>query len=164
MKYSRHGAGASPCVGDVRPRETTLGRMLVAGLLAAVLVTAPSMALAESDAAEVSKESGLGAAAALSSLFYGPAKILYATGGVIIGGFAYVFTAGDTEVAKKVFTRSLRGDYVITPAILQGKESLEFIGRDLDDTPAPAASVASAAPAYEDTTTDYTSDYDDLGW
>ena len=71
------------------------------------------------------------------------------------------FTAGDTEVAKKVFTRSLRGDYVITPAILQGKESLEFIGRDLDDTPAPAASVASAAPAYEDTTT---ADYDDLGW
>lgn len=164
MKNSKYGAGASPCAGEVRPRETTLGRMFVAGLLAAVLMTAPSMAVAGSDSAEVSKESGLGAAAAISSLFYGPAKILYATGGVIIGGFAYVFTAGDTEVAKKVFTRSLRGDYVITPAILTGEDSLEFIGRDLDDSPATTASVASAAPAYEDTTTDYSADYDDLGW
>jgi len=164
MNNSKHRAGASPCVGEVRPRETTLGRMFVAGLLAAVLVTAPSMAFAESDTAEVSKESGLGAAAAISSLVYGPAKILYAAGGLVIGGFAYVFTAGDTQVAKKVFTRSLRGDYVITPAILTGEDKLEFIGRDLDDTAAPAASVASAAPAYEDTTTDYSSDYDDLGW
>jgi hypothetical protein len=138
--------------------------MFVAGLLAAVLATAPSMAFAESDSAEVSKESGLGAAAAVSSLVYGPAKILYAVGGMVVGGFAYVFTAGDTQVAKKVFTRSLRGDYVITPAILTGEDKLEFIGRDFDDSPAPAASVASAAPAYEDTTTDYSADYDDLGW
>ena len=164
MKKSKHGADASPCVGEVRPRDTTLGRMFVTGLLAAVLVTAPSMAFAESDSAVVSKESGLGAASAISSLFYGPVKIVYALGGVIIGGFAYAFTAGDTEVAKTVFTRSLRGDYVITPAILTGEDRLEFIGRDLDDTPAPTASVASAAPAYEDTTTDYSADYDDLGW
>ncbi len=142
--------------------------MLVAGLLAAVLVAAPSMTFAESKAAEVSQESGLGAAAALSSLIYGPVKILYATGGVIVGGFAYLFTAGDSEVAEKVFTRSLRGDYVITPAILLGHQRLEFIGRDLDDsndpariatTPTHEPSVASAIPAYDDT-----ADYDDLGW
>jgi hypothetical protein len=177
MKYSTNDSGVSPCVGDVRPRssalemssETTIGcgygrecgrgRALVAGLLAAVLVAAPSLSMAEDSAAEVGKESGLGAAAALSSLLYGPAKILYATGGVIIGGFAYAFTAGDTEVASKVFTRSLRGDYVITPAILTGDDTLEFIGRDIPaQTETPATAVAAAGPVYEDT------EYDELGW
>ena len=65
---------------------------------------------------------------------------------------------GDSAVAEKVFTRSLRGDYVITPGMLMGEESVEFIGRDIAETTAPTASVASAAPAYEET------DYDDLGW
>lgn len=164
MNDSRYGAGESPWVGDVRPHETLsatgLGRLFIAGLLAAVLALAPSAAFAENNAAEVSKESGLGAAAALSSLIYGPAKILYATGGVIIGSFAYAFTAGDSQVAEKVFTRSLRGDYVITPGMLLGEESLEFIGRDLPETPAPAA--VAAAPVYDDA--DYASEYDDLGW
>ena len=135
--------------------------MIATGLLAAVLVAAPSFAMAENKAGEVSKESGLGAAAALSSLLYGPTKIIYATGGVIIGGLTWAFTAGDSEAAGKVFTRSLRGDYVITPAILTGDDSLEFIGRDLpEEKPAPTTAVASAAPApaYEDT------EYDELGW
>jgi hypothetical protein len=169
MKYSNLGSGVSPCVGDVgdvgvgdvRPRKANLGRTLVTGLLAAVLVSTSSSSLAEEGAAEeVGKESGIGAAAAVSSLLYGPAKLLYATGGAIVGGLAYAFTAGDTEVAGKIFTRSLRGDYVITPAILTGNDTLEFIGRDLPDTTSPTASVAAAPPppAYEDT------EYDDLGW
>lgn len=160
MNQLDNGSGLGPCAGDVRPRGTQFGRLLVTGLLAAVLVAAPSsMAMAENDAAEVGKESGLGAAAALSSLIYGPVKILYATGGVITGGLAYAFTAGDSEVASKIFTRSLRGNYVITPEILTGEETLVFIGRDaMEPSSAPTASVASATPAYEDT------DYDDLGW
>ena len=163
MKYLKIGSGASPRVGDVRPLETRIrrrgGRAVVAGLLAAVLVMAPSLTFAEDDkAAEVSKESGLGAAAALSSLVYGPVKILYAVGGLVVGGCAWVFTAGDGQVAETVFTRSLRGDYVITPGILLGEEELVFIGRDSAGSAPPAESVASATPAYEDT------DYDDLGW
>ena len=159
MKYSMNGTGVSPCVGDVRPRRNTLGRTLVAGLLAAVLVAAPSLSMAEDSAAEVSKESGIGAASALSSLIYGPVKLVYAVGGLVVGSFAYAFTAGDTEVAGKVFTRSLRGDYVITPALLTGEDSLEFIGRDIPEAqPAPTTAVASTTPTYEDT------EYDDLGW
>ena len=169
MKSSRIRSGASPSTGALCPcevrerlperRGNQIGRTLVAGLLAAVLVTAPSLALAKDSAAEVSKESGLGAAAAVSSLFYGPTKLLYATGGVVVGAFAWIFTAGDSEVAGKVFTRSLRGDYVITPAMLLGEESLEFIGREPNEEPtAPAAAVASTTSGYED------SEYDDLGW
>ena len=164
MINMKNGSGASPSVGDVRPRETKLAlgalsgrsthgtesrvrRIVVAGLLAAVLATAPTLSFAEGKAAEVSKESGLGAAAAVSSLIYGPAKLLYATGGVIVGAFAYAFTAGDSAVAEKVFTRSLRGDYVITPGMLMGEESLEFIGRDIAETTAPAASAGSICRA-----------------
>ena len=161
MHILKFESGESSSTGDLRPRQTQsirVSRLVVAGLLAAVLVMAPTASLAGDSAADVSKESGLGAAAAVSSLFYGPTKLLYATGGLIVGGLAWAFTAGDTEVAKKVFTRSLRGDYVITPAMLVGDESLEFIGRDSSVTEAPIASVASAAPAYEE------SEYDELGW
>ena len=127
MNRSKNRSGFGPSAGDVRPRRETLGRTLVAGLLAAVLVMAPSMALAEEGTAEkTGKESGLGAAAALSSLIYGPVKILYATGGAITGALAYAFTAGDGQVAETIFTRSLRGDYVITPEMLTGEQEVVF--------------------------------------
>ncbi|MHA7836450.1 MAG: hypothetical protein ACX98W_03225 [bacterium] len=138
-----------------------LGGTLATVLLALALISAPSVGMAGSKAGEVGRESGLGAAAAISSLVYGPLKLVYATGGLVVGAFAWAFTAGDTQVADKVFTRSLRGTYVITPQILLGEERLEFIGRDVRDAPTRTESVASAEtapPAYEDPT------YDELGW
>jgi len=136
-------------------------RSLVALVLAVALVALPSVGLAENKAGEVGRESGLGAAAAISSLVYGPLKLVYATGGLVVGAFAWVFTAGDTQVAEKVFTRSLRGTYVITPEILLGEQRLEFIGRDLGDRAVRTENVASASAAtrpVEDP------EYDELGW
>jgi len=96
----------------------------------------------------------------VSSLIYGPVKLLWATGGLIVGSLAWVFTAGDTEVASTVYTRSLRGDYVITPAILLGDEPLEFIGRDSEPYRAKTEAVASAdIPVVVDE-----SGYDEMGW
>jgi hypothetical protein len=138
-----------------------LGRALLTALLALTMVAAPSIGFAEGQAASTSKEGGLGAAAALSSLIYGPVKLLYATGGLVVGAFAWVFTAGDSQVAEKVFTRSLKGTYVITPQILVGEERLEFIGRDGDEVTSPpeaVAAVTTPGPAYDD------SGYDDTGW
>ncbi|HIF93205.1 MAG: hypothetical protein ABGX04_15165 [Myxococcales bacterium] len=134
---------------------------LLAGVLAATLLCAPSVGLAGEKAAVVSKEGGIGAAAALSSLIYGPVKLIYATGGLVVGSFSWMFTAGDNEVAAKVFTRSLRGTYVITPGILLGEEPLEFIGRDVEPFQPRTAAVASAEvppPAIDD------SGYDEMGW
>jgi hypothetical protein len=150
--------GASRRPGD----RHRVARVWLTALLAVALVAAPSAAFAEGKAAEVSREGGLGAAAAVSSLIYGPVKLVYATGGLIVGAFAWVFTAGDSQVAEKVFTRSLKGTYVITPEILVGEQRLVFIGRD-DDTDAsrPEAVAAVAAPppdSYQDTS------YDDAGW
>ena len=56
--------------------------------------------------------------------------MVYALGGLIVGGFAWVFSAGDNDVARSVVTPAVRGDYVVTPSNLRGEEELEFIGKD----------------------------------
>lgn len=78
-------------------------------------------------------EAGLGVAAGLISLFYAPAKVLYAAGGGLVAGLAYVVSAGDEQVTDPILTPALRGDYVITPAHLRGERPLEFIGREPED-------------------------------
>ena len=161
MKNQLKRPGASPTTGEVHSKSRQLFRGLLAGVLAVTLLGAPSVGFAGGKASEVSREGGLGAAAAISSLVYGPVKLLYALGGLVVGSFAWAFTAGDTEVASMVFTRSLRGNYVITPEILVGDQSLEFIGRDSHEAAERTETVAAAEPpsAVADD-----SEYDEMGW
>lgn len=140
-------------VGGGRRQRAGIG--LAIGLLMIALVAAPSAVLAEGKATEVAKESGLGVAAAVSSLVYAPVKLIYATGGLMVGAVAWLFTAGDADVAEQILTRSLRGTYVITPKILLGEEPLEFVGHDGDG-------AASETDSISDEVDD--SDYLDLGW
>jgi hypothetical protein len=168
-------SGISPTSGAVHPQSDPKTNRksnrksrgvlcgLLVGVLAVTLLGAPSTGFASGKAAETSRESGLGAAAAISSLVYGPVKLLYAVGGLVVGGVAWVFTAGDSEVAGTVFTRSLRGTYVITPGILLGDESLEFIGRDVPD-PEPARMESVAAADTSSTVVYDESGYDEMGW
>jgi hypothetical protein len=95
--------------------------------LAAVLALAPSTARAEEDS--LAYEGVIGVGAAVCTLVYSPIKLAYAAGGLVIGGLAWLWTAGDTSVAGPIFTTSLGGDYVVTPAHLDGRRSLEFVGR-----------------------------------
>jgi hypothetical protein len=155
--------GASPTSDGVYLKSGRTLRLLLVGVLAVTLLGAPSVGFAGEKAATVSRESGLGAAAAISSLVYGPVKVLYAVGGLVIGSFAWVFTAGDSQVAEQVFTRSLRGTYVITPEILVGEERLEFIGRDVHESVAPATTETVAAAETPSATYDE-SGYDEMGW
>jgi hypothetical protein len=74
-------------------------------------------------------EAGAGAAAAISSLVYGPVKIVYSILGVVFGGFAWGLSGGDTEVLSAVVSPAIRGDYVITPSHIRGERQIEFIGR-----------------------------------
>lgn len=142
-------------------------RGLAVGLTACLLAS-PSVAFASDHTKEVSQESGLGVAAALSSLVYSPVKVVYAVGGLVIGSLAWVFTAGDTAVADKVYVRSLRGTYVITPEILKGEEPLVFIGRDPSVMPVEPKAVATGPVAEAPSATsdeDYSADaYGDSGW
>ncbi len=90
------------------------------------LVLTASPAQANDSAA---REAGLGAASALSTLIYGPAKGLYALGGLLISGGAWLFSAGDSAVVGPILNASVRGDYVVTPEHLTGRRPLQFIGR-----------------------------------
>ncbi len=94
--------------------------------LALLLGTHAGVAHAETESSEV----GYGVLSALTSLIYAPVKIAYAIGGGIIGGFAWLLSAGDNEVMYAVLTPAVRGDYVVTPSHLRGERELEFIGRD----------------------------------
>lgn len=120
--------GGGPVVVE---REDTLNKpasrhpALVTLLVLGILGASPAQA-SDSTAGQ---EYGRGAIVALGNLFYGPVKLIYATGGAIVAGFAWIFSAGDADVTRPIADASLRGDYVITSDHLQGKRPLEFIGR-----------------------------------
>lgn len=127
----------------VRPK-----RVLCAWICAALVLGAPVTGSAQ-EVTDAANEGGLGVAAALASLVYGPLKIVYSLGGTVVAGFAYVFSAGDSEVANTVLVRAVRGTYVITPAALRGEEEIEFIGRstNLQASKGPDSVDVAAPPA-----------------
>jgi hypothetical protein len=99
-------------------------RGVVSALVIAGMVSmAPGAALAADG-----KAFGLGAACAVSNVFYGPTKLIYALLGSFTAGMAYAFTAGDIDVARTILDTSVNGDYLVTPEHLQGQKRLQFIG------------------------------------
>jgi hypothetical protein len=86
---------------------------------------------------------GYGAGAVFCSLLYIPFKLTYAILGGLVGGGTYLVTAGNTQAANTVWRSSLGGDWVVTPAILQGQEPLNFSGPT--DTPPDATQPATAS-------------------
>ena len=96
---------------------------------------------AEETANPVDSEAGIGIAAGLASLVYTPAKVLYAVGGGVAAGMAYLASAGNQDVAAPILTPSLRGDYVVTPEHLRGEKTLEFFGREAGTSASERASA-----------------------
>jgi hypothetical protein len=115
----------------------------LAGVAALALTLAPATSRAE----DVGNEAGWGAAAALSSLLYAPVKLVYAMGGGLTAGLAWVFSAGDSDVVNPIIDASLRGDYVITPDHLRGERPVEFIGR----SPGQSTARQDEPPASDET-------------
>ncbi len=97
--------------------------------LAALLVAAPAQAEPRGNAAEA----GLGVASLLASLPYGVVKLAWAVTGTLGAGLAWCFTGGDSDPAKKIMDGAVRGDYILTPDQLTGKDSIEFIGRSKEN-------------------------------
>jgi hypothetical protein len=112
--------------GDIVIRLNTMRVAVMLGVLVLVLQASPVRA--ESSGANA----GLGSAAVISSLIYGPVKMVYSLLGAVIGGFAWGLSGGDTEVLTAVISPAVRGDYVITPSHLRGEQPIEFIGRRPD--------------------------------
>jgi len=102
-------------------------RAFVAGLALSILLSGTARAEA-SDSEGV----GYGIGAALCSIVYGPAKIVYALLGSVVGGAAWAVTGGDASASTPIFESALYGDYVVTPDVLRGERPLEFVGRSPD--------------------------------
>ena len=124
-----------------------LSRIACTGALGAALFLAPMAAQAES----TGNEGLIGAGSALATLVYGPVKLLYAAGGSIVAGLAWIHSGGDNAVVQPILDASLRGDYVITPAHLRRQVPVEFVGRDSENRAlrsyeAPPAGNVSSGP------------------
>ena len=73
-------------------------------------------------------DAGYGTLAVFANFLYMPVKVVYSTLGVITGGLAYVLTVGDSATAERVWSPSVGGSYVVTPAMLRGDEPMLFNG------------------------------------
>ena len=93
---------------------------------------------------------GYGAGSVLVSCVYSPAKVTYALLGGLTGGVAYGLTGGNGDVAKKIWTPSLRGTYVVTPDMLKGKEEVQFVGRSEGNANPTSANQAQQDQVQED--------------
>jgi hypothetical protein len=113
-------------------------RLVVLAFTLTALATSP--ALADPPA----KEAKTGATVVLANLVYMPAKVLYAAGGGLVAGMAYLFSAGDKEVAKPILDASIGGDYIVEPEHLSGEKQLVFFGQSEEQKLAEDA--AASAP------------------
>lgn len=121
-----------------------------AGLCLAILMAlafAPGPAKAEGS---MGSDAGMGALAALSTLIYGPVKLVYATGGLLVGGLAWGLSGGDQDVLMAVITPAVRGDYVVTPRHLKMEDPIEFFGKDPAYREPADQQVAAEPPVAED--------------
>lgn len=88
---------------------------------------------------------GYGAGAVFCSLLYIPFKLTYGILGGLVGGGTYLVTAGNSQAADTVWRSSLGGDWVVTPAMLQGQEPLNFSGPAATAPAAGQPATASSA-------------------
>jgi hypothetical protein len=77
---------------------------------------------------DVWSQVGWGALTGLSNLLYFPAKLVYAGLGGLTGGLALGLTGGDMSTAESIWEPSLKGDYFLTPSMVQGQDPISFAG------------------------------------
>ena len=87
-----------------------------------------SIASTGGDSREKESSLGLQVASGALSILYTPVKVVYAGLGGIIGGLAYIVTAGNGHVAQNIGDVSLKGSYWVKPSHLEGNEPLRFQG------------------------------------
>jgi len=66
--------------------------------------------------------------AVMTNVVYLPLKLVYAGTGGLVGGLAYMVTAGDEAAFFGVWNAAGRGTYLITPGMLDGNEAVHLVG------------------------------------
>ena len=67
-------------------------------------------------------------ASAVASVVYFPAKVLFAVGGGAVSAVTYVATLGNPYPARSIWEASIDGDYLVTPLMIEGDDSVNFVG------------------------------------
>jgi hypothetical protein len=94
-----------------------------------MLVSFLTLAVPRAEAAgDFASDAGVGIACVFVNLLYMPAKIVYATLGGFTGGVAYLLTGANYDVASRIWTPSIGGNYLVTPAHLRNEDTLYFSG------------------------------------
>ena len=78
--------------------------------------------------ADYLEDAGMGTATVAANVVYVPVKLGYAILGGVTGGFAYVLTGANYQVAEKVWMPSLGGNYVLSTDHLRGTQPIYFSG------------------------------------
>ncbi len=64
----------------------------------------------------------------LANCLYVPGKVVFAAGGAVTSGIAYIVTLGDSDASNSIWRSAVEGDYVLTPRMIEGKEPVHFTG------------------------------------
>jgi len=130
-------------VGAFMPSVVKLATVIV--ILCSVIAVSPGSVLADETS---SHDEGIGIKIAswAATVPYCLAKSTFAALGGIVGGFAFVFSGGNAETAKAVWTTSIFGTYIIRPVHLRGQESVHFLGQADEDQKAPGTPATSDHP------------------
>jgi hypothetical protein len=92
---------------------------------ATIFIGSPALA---DDVGRAKSDAGLGLATVVANIFYIPVKVGYAVVGGVTGGLAYAVTAGNKDVAERVWVSSVGGDYVLTGDMVAGQQKIHFNG------------------------------------
>ena len=106
-------------------------KTIAGAVLAASLVALPCGARAQ----DAGSEMAFSALAAVSNLFYTPAKVVVAGAGLVTGAFAGFLNGGDTRAAYAFWVPMAGGRYFLTASQMNGREPVEFFGDDYADRP-----------------------------
>jgi hypothetical protein len=64
----------------------------------------------------------------LANVVYFPAKVVFAGVGAVASGVAYVATLGRPQPTATIWDASVKGNYVMTPQMVEGKAPVHFVG------------------------------------
>ena len=114
-------------------------------VLAIALMGTPGPVRAQDPGYEV----GFATLAAVSNLFYTPAKIVVAAVGMTLGGLAGALNGGDQRAANAILVPMAGGDYFLTADHLDGIRPIHFFGSDYYDRPTTYGREHHGSSAYD---------------
>jgi len=132
-------------------KSNTKTRFVAASLVAVLAWVAACPEARASQTKDAGSDFGIGMVAVLANVVYMPVKVVYGVLGGVTGGFAYVLSGANRDVAEGVWVPSLGGDYVLTTEMMTGREPVHFNGvrgrpgHSGDDAPADGGSSSGSA-------------------